>query len=56
VRWNSVVGRTYTLHRSTDLSLGFSVLQGGIPATYPVNAYTAAVSEAGAFFMLTTDP
>lgn len=56
VRWNSVVGRTYTLHESTNLQQGFTAVQAGIPATYPVNSHTTSVSGAGSFFMVTTDP
>jgi hypothetical protein len=56
VRWNSALGRTYTLHQSADLTSGFTAVQTGIPATYPVNSHTATVSSAGAYFMVTADP
>lgn len=56
VRWSSAIGHTYTLHQSTNLVNGFSVVQTGIAATYPMNSYTTAVSGAGAYFMVTTDP
>ena len=56
VRWSSAIGHTYTLHQSTNLMSGFTVVQSGIPATYPANSYTSAVSGAGAYFMVTTYP
>jgi hypothetical protein len=56
VRWNSALGRTYTLHQSADLTSGFTAVQTGIPATYPVNSHTVTVSSVGAYFMVTADP
>lgn len=54
VRWNSVLGKTYAVRCSTNLlqGAGFQVLQGGIPGTGGVNAYTATVNAAHGFFMV----
>lgn len=40
IRWTSQINRRYTLHHTTDLAEGFTVLQAGIPATPPMNSYT----------------
>ena len=40
LRWTSWGDQFYTLHRSTNLVTGFTVLQGGLPATPPMNVYT----------------
>ena len=52
VRWYSVPGKTYTIHKSTDLKAGFTPLQSGIVDTAPVNSYTDTVSTADAFYMI----
>lgn len=44
IRWNSEVGRTYSLLYSEDLLTGFEVLQSGILATPPVNAFEDDIS------------
>lgn len=54
VRWHSVEGQTYTLHKSTNLLDGFTPLLSDIPATPPMNVYTDTVSTAHAFYSVTT--
>ena len=44
LRWFSASNHLYTLHYSTNLQSGFSVLQADILATPPVNVYTDNVS------------
>lgn len=44
IRWNSYTNQLYTIHYSTNLLHGFSVLQSSIPATPPMNTYTDAVN------------
>jgi hypothetical protein len=50
VRWVSVTNHLYTVHHSTNLLTGFSVLQTGIPATPPLNTYTDTVNGAATKF------
>lgn len=45
IRWASLTNRLYTLHHSTNLLSGFSILEGNIPATPPINSYTDAVNN-----------
>lgn len=52
VRWYSELGKTYTIHQSTNLAAGFSPLQAGIPDSAPINSYTAAVSTATTYYMI----
>jgi hypothetical protein len=52
IRWYSVSGKTYTLHKSTDLTAGFTPLQSGIVDSAPINCYTDTVSTASAFYMI----
>ena len=40
IYWTSYTNQTYTLHHSTNLPNGFSVLQSDIQGTPPMNAYT----------------
>ena len=50
LRWCSVTNYSYTVHYSTNLLSGFSVLQGGIPAKPPDNSYTDNVTGVNAKF------
>jgi hypothetical protein len=52
IRWHSVAGKTYTLHQSTNLAAGFTVLQDNIPATPPMNTYTNQATGPAAFSIL----
>jgi hypothetical protein len=52
VRWYSVDGKTYTIHRSTNLVAGFTMLQSGIAGFAPVNSYTDTVSTAATYYMI----
>ena len=57
VQWRSITNHLYTLHSSTNLSVGFSVLQSNIVATPPANRYTNIVDEASQrFWKVTREP
>lgn len=43
LRWSSVTNHLYTIHSSTNLLTGFSVLQSNITATPSINSYTDSV-------------
>jgi hypothetical protein len=43
IRWSSIANHLYTVHASTDLATGFSVLQSNLPATPAVNSYTDSI-------------
>jgi len=46
IRWSSVTNHIYTLHVSTNLQAGFSVLTTNIMATPSMNTYTDSVQNA----------
>ncbi len=51
IKWASVAGKTYSIHRSTNLSQGFSLLVDNLPATAPQNQYTdSTATTAGPYF------
>ena len=52
VRWYSEPGKTYTIHRSTNLVSGFTVLQSGIDDTAPINSHTTMVSTVAAYYLI----
>ena len=52
VRWYGVAGKTYTLHKSTNLLSGFTAVQTGIVGSYPVNSFTDTVAGAAAYYMI----
>jgi hypothetical protein len=52
IRWYSEVGKTYTIHKTMDLTAGFTPLQADIADTAPINSYTDTVSTAVAFYMI----
>lgn len=56
LEWSSLANHQYTLHDSTNLSIGFSELQPGIPATPPMNIYTVSPNAVRArFWKITTE-
>lgn len=56
LRWSSTTNKLYTVHYSTNLLSGFSVLQSNIPATPAVNSYTDSVPALPRkFWKITTD-
>lgn len=52
VSWSSVAGKTYTVHKATNLVNGFSVLQATIPATPPLNTFTDPNPGSPAFYII----
>jgi hypothetical protein len=54
VRWFSEPGKTYTIHKATDLQVGFSPLLSGISDTSPVNSHTDTVDTAVSYYMIST--
>jgi hypothetical protein len=51
IKWSSVAGKTYSIHRTTNLGLSFAALATNLPATAPQNQYTdAAATNAGPYF------
>jgi len=50
IRWNSFTNHHYTIHVSTNLLTGFSVLQSNIIATPPSNIHTGSVAGAQRLF------
>jgi len=43
IRWSSIANHLYTIHSSTNLLRGFSVLQSNLPATPVINSYTDSI-------------
>ena len=43
ISWSSVTNHLYTLHYSTNLVTGFSILESNILATPVINSYTDSV-------------
>lgn len=52
LRWQSARGRTYAVHRTTNLLEDFSVLESNIPSTPLQNVYTDAPGTVGSSFYL----
>ena len=52
VRWYGVNGKTYTVHKSTNLVSGFTTVQAGISGNYPVNSYTDTVANMATYYMI----
>jgi len=44
IRWTSYTNHLYTVHCSTNLLNGFSILESGLPGTPPMNTYTDTVN------------
>ena len=44
IRWTSDTSHLYTVHHSTNLTNGFTVLQGNIQGSTPVSSYTDTVN------------
>lgn len=55
--WSSITNHLYTVHSSTNLLTGFSVLQSNLPAMPVINSYTDSVlTLRQKFWKITTDP
>jgi len=54
VRWFSEPGKTYTIHKATNLVSGFTPLLSGIANTTPLNSYTDTVDIAVSYYMIST--
>jgi len=52
IQWTSVAGKTYTVHRSTNLQAGFAILQDDIAGTPPLNTYDDPTPDAAAFYII----
>lgn len=51
IKWSSVVGKTYSIHRTTNLNQGFIALSTGLSATAPQNLYfDSTATNAGPYF------
>ena len=56
LRWSSTTNKLYSVHHSTNLLTGFTVLQSNIPATPAINSYTQSVlTIPQKFWKITTD-
>jgi hypothetical protein len=57
ISWSSVTNHIYTLHYSTNLVTGFSVLESNIPAAQGINSYTDSVlNDPCKFWKVSTVP
>jgi hypothetical protein len=52
LRWTSVPGKRYAIYRTTDLAAGFRLIEGGIGATPPVNAFTQLAPGPTAYYLI----
>lgn len=51
IKWSSVTGKTYSVHRTTNLGQGFAQLAANLPATAPLNQYTdSSATNSGPYF------
>ena len=57
IQWTGVANHHYTIHQSSNLMSGFTILQEHIPFDPDVNSYTgAAEAAAQTYWMISTDP
>lgn len=57
IRWGSITNHKYTVHYSTNLRSGFSVMQSNISGTPPINIHTdSATAATQKYWKVTTDP
>lgn len=58
IQWSSVPGKTYALHRTTNLAQGFTPLATSLPATAPQNQYTdsTAIGVGPYFYRVQVNP
>jgi hypothetical protein len=55
LRWTSVAGQTYTIHRSTNITTGFSAVTN-VLASGPITEATLPTSGPGAFYLIEIEP
>lgn len=58
LRWNSIFGRTYSVWRGTNMVIGLTNLQSGIPGTPPKNIFTdnTATNNIPYFYRVSVEP
>ena len=56
VTWRSVVGKTYSVYKSTDLASGFTLLHAGIVASGAATSYTDTSAGQQAFYTVVVTP
>jgi hypothetical protein len=52
LRWYSVSGKHYSVHKSTNLMSGFDALASGIVGEAPINSYTDTVTNASTIYYM----
>jgi hypothetical protein len=55
VQWRSEPGRTYTVHRSSNLRAGFTPVATGMAATPPLNTFRDTLGAGFAFYMVSIE-
>ena len=51
IKWSSVAGKVYSIHRATNLAQGFTPMATSLPATAPQNQYTdTTATDTGPYF------
>jgi hypothetical protein len=58
IKWSSVAGKTYSIHRTTNLAQGFTPLATNLPATAPQNQFTdsTAIGGGSIFYRIQVNP
>jgi len=57
ITWTGMANHQYTIHQSSNLLYGYSILQDQIPFSPDVNTYTDSVESASMkYWMISTDP
>ena len=58
LKWASITGKSYSIHRTTDLGQSFTALSGNLAATAPQNQYTdsSATGPGPYFYRIQVNP